>query len=177
MTLGEQEQVAWAPRGQSASNRAVRREERRRTEAMQAMRIGDTEAEAIAMQAGSVNVVAPPSEREESPQEIQKRIRETDRRKDEALQTFKRTLLDREVDAYLKGADTAIDREAKRAYNIRSIVLLLVVLAVVLMPVVAIIAGLSTQDFGSYIAPITAIAGTVVGHWFGERGRTTTTGD
>jgi hypothetical protein len=106
-----------------------------------------------------------------------KRIRETDRRKDEALQTFKRTLLDREVDAYLKGADTAIDREAKRAYNIRSIVLLLVVLAVVLMPVVAIIAGLSPQDFGSYIAPITAIAGTVVGYWFGERGRTTTTGD
>jgi hypothetical protein len=68
----------------------------------------------------------------------------------------------------------AIDREAKRAYNTRSIVLLLVVLAVVLMPIVAIIAGLSPQDFGSYIAPVTAIAGTVVGHWFGERGRTAT---
>jgi hypothetical protein len=48
------------------------------------------------------------------------------------------------------------------------------VLAVVQMPIVAIIAGLSPQDFGSYIAPVTAIAATVVGYWFGERGRTAT---
>lgn len=51
MTQGEQEQVAWASRGQSASNRAVIREERRRTEAMQAMRLADGEAEALVMQA------------------------------------------------------------------------------------------------------------------------------
>lgn len=109
-----------------------------------------------------------------SPEEIEKIVENDQRRREEALREFKNALLEREADAYLKGADSAIDREAKRAYNARSIVLLLVVLAVVLMPIVAIIAGLSPQDFGSYIAPVIAIAGTVVGYWFGERGRTAT---
>lgn len=51
MTQGEQEQVAWASRGESASNRALIREERGRPEAMQAMRLADSEAEALVMQA------------------------------------------------------------------------------------------------------------------------------
>ena len=174
MTQGEQEQVAWASRGQSASNRAVIREQRRRTEAMQAMRLADSEAEALVMQARPLAFTERAWGAGTSPEEIEKIIENDQRRREEALQKFKNALLEREADAYLKGADSAIDREAKRAYNTRSIVLLLVVLAVVLMPIVAIIAGLSPQDFGSYIAPITAIAGTVVGYWFGERGRTAT---
>jgi hypothetical protein len=108
-----------------------------------------------------------------SPEEIERTIENYQRRRKEALQRFKNALLEREADAYLKGADSAIDREAKRAYT-RSTVLLLVVLAVVQMPIVAIIAGLSPQDFGSFIAPVTAIAGTVVGYWSGDRGRTAT---
>lgn len=49
--------------------------------------------------------------------------------------------------------------------------LLLVVLAVVAMPVIAILIGLSPEDFGAYIAPVTGIAGTVVGYWFGSADR------
>jgi hypothetical protein len=39
------------------------------------------------------------------------------------------------------------------------------------MPVIAMVTKLDPQTFGSYIAPVTGIAGTVVGYWFGTLGR------
>lgn len=52
----------------------------------------------------------------------------------------------------------------------RGIVLYLVVAALVLMPVYAMsTAGVSPQEFAQYIAPITGIAGTVLGYWFGRQ--------
>jgi hypothetical protein len=62
-----------------------------------------------------------------SDEEIAKRNAEAIPERDQALQAFKESLFDREIDAYLKGVDSATDRAANRAYNIRSIVLLLVV--------------------------------------------------
>lgn len=84
---------------------------------------------------------------------------------------FRQTLVDREVDAYVQGAESATDRDAQRAYAARSMVLALVVLAVVAMPVFAIIKGLDPDSFGTFIAPVTGIAGTVVGFWFSDRSR------
>ncbi len=69
--------------------------------------------------------------------------------------------------AYNAGANAAVDRADRSNYNARSITLYLVVLAVVAMPAIAMIIKLNPQTFGSYIAPVTGIAGTVVGYWFG----------
>jgi lipopolysaccharide export LptBFGC system permease protein LptF len=74
-------------------------------------------------------------------------------------------------DAYRKGATDAVDRADRNAWNARSNTLYLVVLAVVAMPAIAMITSLDPQAFGSYIAPVTGIAGTVVGYWFGTLGR------
>ena len=68
-------------------------------------------------------------------------------------------------DAFVRGVEMATDRDANRASRARSPVLLLVVLAVVRMPIVAILKGLDPESFGTFIARITAIAGTVGGFW------------
>jgi hypothetical protein len=39
------------------------------------------------------------------------------------------------------------------------------------MPIIAILIDLNPTDFGTYIAPVTGIAGTVVGYWFGQASR------
>ncbi len=62
--------------------------------------------------------------------------------------------------AYNAGANAAVDRADRSNYNARSITLYLVVLAVVAMPAIAMIIKLNPQTFGSYIAPVTGIAGT-----------------
>ena len=56
------------------------------------------------------------------------------------------------------------------ADNVRSYVLMLVILAVVSMPLVGIFTSVAPEDFSQFIAPITGIAGTVIGYWFGQRG-------
>ena len=48
--------------------------------------------------------------------------------------------------------------------------MLFVVAAVVAMPLLAIVLNIDPERFGSYIAPVTAIAGTVVGYWFSSAG-------
>jgi hypothetical protein len=73
--------------------------------------------------------------------------------------------------AYRRGVASATDEQARSAYVWRGFVLLLVVLAVVSMPILAILIDLEPTDFGNYIAPVTGIAGTVVGYWFGQAGR------
>jgi hypothetical protein len=39
------------------------------------------------------------------------------------------------------------------------------------MPIIAMALRLDPTTFGSYLAPVTAIAGTIVGYWFGTADR------
>jgi hypothetical protein len=64
--------------------------------------------------------------------------------------------------------------QAARGDNVRSYVLLAVVAAVVGTPIIAMLAGLDAEAFGQFLAPVTGIAGTVIGYWFGQRGGQTT---
>jgi hypothetical protein len=67
-------------------------------------------------------------------------------------------------------------RQVNRGDDIRSYVLLAVVAAVVLTPILAMLTDVPPDAFGQYVAPITGIAGTVLGYWFGQRsGNTATT--
>jgi len=52
--------------------------------------------------------------------------------------------------------------------RVRGIVLLIVVFAVVALPVVGIAYKIQVEDFAQFIAPITGIAGTIIGYWFGQ---------
>ena len=177
MTQGEEQPVTQTRGGpfDFRQTAAFRREDQRRSDALRAVRLGDSDAQSLAMQARGVvdgeDIGWGP---DASKEDIDKWMEEERQNRDKALQAFKASLLEREIDAYLKGVDNATDRESNRAYNTRSIVLLLVVLAVVLMPIVAITTGLDPQSFGAYIAPVTGIAGTVVGYWFGTVERPTT---
>jgi hypothetical protein len=77
--------------------------------------------------------------------------------------------------------------QSVRSTNVRSWVLLAIVASIIIIPAVAMASGIAAQDFSQYIAPITGIAGTVLGYWFGQQGLTgssdrkpqpaTTTGD
>ena len=57
------------------------------------------------------------------------------------------------------------------ADKIRSIVLVCVVLAVVATPIFAMWRHVTPRAFVQFVAPITAIAGTVLGYWFGQQDR------
>jgi hypothetical protein len=103
-------------------------------------------------------------------EERQERAEEEARRK-AALDEFVAAVNERLANAYRAGANAAVDRADRNNFNARSITLYLVVLAVVAMPAIAMIINLSPQAFGSYIAPVTGIAGTVVGYWFGTLSR------
>jgi hypothetical protein len=147
------------------------REEARRKDAMWDIRISDLEAQALAMEGQGLNESVSAPAGPMGDEEWARFSEEERRRREKALQSFKAVVLNREIDAYLKGVDSVTDRAAVRAYNTRSIVLLLVVLAVVAMPIIAILLKLAPADFGTFIAPVTGIAGTVVGYWFGSADR------
>jgi hypothetical protein len=53
----------------------------------------------------------------------------------------------------------------------RGIALLLVVIAVVVYPLYALIFAISGSTLSQLIAPVTGIAGAVVGYWFGQARR------
>ena len=76
--------------------------------------------------------------------------------------------------AYTEGRESAVSAEARRAITVRGYVLLGVVAAVVAMPLIGMLLKLNPQTFGAFIAPVTGIAGTVVGYWFGTVGQGTT---
>jgi hypothetical protein len=57
------------------------------------------------------------------------------------------------------------------ADKFRSIVLVFVILAVVATPIFAMARKVDPTSFLQYVAPITAIAGTVLGYWFGNQDR------
>jgi hypothetical protein len=142
--VGGNEPYLRGSRGASA-NRAATREDQRRADALQAVRLSDLDVESLAIQASPLAAKEDlPMQwaSEASPADVARWRYDKELERDRVLQAVKKSLLDREIDAYLKGFDNATDRDAKRAYNTRSIVLLLVVLAVVLMPIIAIVANL-----------------------------------
>lgn len=115
-----------------------------------------------------------------SPEEIaewQARHEEEDRKLREAAtraaQRFAQELDDRLGRAYSEGRQLAEAESGRRDALFRGYVLYVVVAAVVLLPFVAIVLQLKPETFGSYVAPVTGIAGTIVGYWFGsgDRGR------
>jgi hypothetical protein len=84
---------------------------------------------------------------------------------------FEALVAQRILDAYTRGKDVAIDSEVRNSYRWRGVVLVLIVAAIVAMPIIAILSGLEATEFGTYMAPVTGIAGTIVGYWFGQAGR------
>lgn len=102
-----------------------------------------------------------------SEEEIRQAEREEQERKRAAMEDFRAIIKQRDDKIYWDWNDRTGNAETARQTFIRSIVLLLVVLAVVMMPIIAILTELDPDSFGTYIAPITGIAGTVVGFWFG----------
>jgi hypothetical protein len=94
-----------------------------------------------------------------------------------ALDEFVAAVNERLANAYDAGANAAVDQADRSNFNARSITLYLVVLAVVAMPAIAMIIKLSPEAFGSYIAPVTGIAGTVVGYWFGTLSKSSKNSD
>jgi hypothetical protein len=110
-------------------------------------------------------------ERRKAEEEARQERRKEEARRAAALNEFVAAVNERLANAYNAGANEAVDRADRNNFNARSITLYLVVLAVVAMPAIAMIINLSPQAFGSYIAPVTGIAGTVVGYWFGTLNR------
>jgi hypothetical protein len=106
-------------------------------------------------------------------EELKRHQVEEDERRAQAEEAFRTELAERLSAAYTAGAESAVSAEARRAITVRGYVLLGVVAAVVAMPLLAMIFKMDPQAFGSYIAPITGIAGTVVGYWFGAIGQGT----
>lgn len=52
--------------------------------------------------------------------------------------------------------------------QIRAVVLILVVLAIVIMPLIALLQGTLLNAFTQLIAPVTGIGGVIIGYWFGQ---------
>lgn len=75
--------------------------------------------------------------------------------------------------AYAEGEALADAENGRRDALFRGCVLYVVVAAIVLLPFLAILLQLKPETFGSYVAPVTGIAGAIVGHRFGsgDRGR------
>jgi hypothetical protein len=136
------------------------------------IRLSRTEVHALARLGREITLQrtdAPLSD-EATPEELAEREqkkREEQARREAAEEELREEITERLQSAYEKGVAAATDRDAQRAYQARSLVLLLVVLAVVTMPILAILIELDPEVFGTYMAPVTGIAGTVVGYWFG----------
>jgi hypothetical protein len=96
-------------------------------------------------------------------------------------QTEASVILAREADKE-KDAEARRRAEAKRlnlvarAEFVRAIALVVVVVAIVATPIYAMAAKVVPEDFSTYIAPVTGIAGAVIGYWFGASGRTSQKG-
>lgn len=72
------------------------------------------------------------------------------------------------------GGSTALTEQEKRLTIetwIRGFALILIVIAIVTYPMYALIVGISGASLSEAIAPITGIAGAIVGYWFGQASR------
>jgi hypothetical protein len=99
-----------------------------------------------------------------------KRVRE------QAANAFRKELVQRLDDAFEAGAQHAVSAQARRSITVRGYVLYIIIAAVVAMPLLAMWLGLDPQAFGAFIAPVTGIAGTIVGYWFGSAGQSPSQG-
>ena len=108
------------------------------------------------------------AERQARQEEEDQKLREAASR---AAERFAQELDDRLGRAYTEGWQRAEAESGRRDALFRGYVLYVVVAAVVLLPFVAIILQLKPETFGSYVAPVTGIAGTIVGYWFGSGDR------
>jgi len=109
--------------------------------------------------------------REQREERDRRRMEEYERWRQERFENLKGMLVDREIEAYKRGVFDSTDEQTKRASIIRGYALLLIIVAVVAMPMVALLLKFDPQAFGAFIAPVTGIAGTVVGYWFGSAER------
>jgi hypothetical protein len=64
-----------------------------------------------------------------------------------------------------------------RADFVRAIALIAVVAAIVATPIFAMVIGVIPEDYASYIAPVSGIAGAVIGYWFGASGKSSKSSD
>ncbi|MFJ1758601.1 hypothetical protein [Kitasatospora sp. NPDC088134] len=87
--------------------------------------------------------------------------RETERRWEVELE-------DRKYRANLVHQHVAVTR---RAEGIRGWALVAVVVAIAVSPWVAMIANVPANNFSMYMVPVTGIAGTIIGYWFGQGDR------
>lgn len=62
-------------------------------------------------------------------------------------------------------------RMLSRADLFRAIALITVIVAIVATPIYAMTVKVTSQAFAAYIAPVTGIAGAVIGYWFGATGQ------
>ncbi|MER7181710.1 hypothetical protein ABT404_19880 [Streptomyces hyaluromycini] len=103
--------------------------------------------------------------RPESPEDVEaeSKLRDTERRWEVELQDRNHR------------ADLAFRRDTllRRAESIRGWALVAVVVAVVISPWVAMAANVAAEDFSMYMVPVTGIAGTIIGYWFGQGGSST----
>jgi hypothetical protein len=74
---------------------------------------------------------------------------------------------------YRAGVEDAAQTERQREARVRTAVLIIVVAVVAVLSVMALVLRLDAQQFTLYLAPITGMAGTVLGYWFGAAGRRT----
>ncbi|MFR9673160.1 hypothetical protein [Streptomyces sp. TR02-1] len=114
--------------------------------------------------------------RPETPEEVEaeKQLRDTERRWEVELEDRKHRA-DLESDDRKHRADLASNQAMllRRAEGIRGWALVAVVITIVISPWGAIFAGVPPEEFGLYMIPVTGIAGTIIGYWFGQGGRTT----
>lgn len=113
-----------------------------------------------------------PETSEEVEAEVQ--LRDTDRRWEVELEDRKHRA-DLESRDRKHRDDLAANQATllRRAESIRGWALVAVVVTIVISPWTAIFAGVAPEDFGLYMIPVTGIAGTIIGYWFGQGGRTT----
>lgn len=74
---------------------------------------------------------------------------------------------------YRAGCDDAVQAERRMEARVRTAVLVIVVAVVAALSVLALVLRLDAQQFTLYLAPVTGMAGTVLGYWFGAAGRRT----
>lgn len=72
---------------------------------------------------------------------------------------------------YQAGCEDVNVAERRLEARVRTVVLMLVVGAVVVTSLLAVVLRLEAQQFTLYLAPLTGMAGTVIGYWFGATGQ------
>ena len=71
----------------------------------------------------------------------------------------------------IQAENDALQQRVSQAEMFRGIALLVLLVFLVLAPLFAFVKGIRPPDYAQYLAPITGIAGTVFGYWFGQQSR------